>query len=120
MLTNYFQPFALKLFLRGGHPVFQARTVGGFLDSWRADDNVGFSATAMMRYRSRRDMLAMVMDPAFADGHIYKLAAIERTINYPTQMMMNASMSPQYWVLLLLLFGASIAQNLATTRQLKT
>ena len=60
-----------------------------FLDSWRADDNVGFSATAMMRYRSRRDMLAMVMDPAFADGHIYKLAAIERTINYPTQMMMN-------------------------------
>ena len=45
----------------------------------------------MMRYRSRRDMLAMVMDPAFADGHIYKLAAIERTINYPTQMMMNAS-----------------------------
>ena len=120
VLTNYFQPFALKLFLRGGHPVFQARTVGGFLDSWRADDNVGFSATAMMRYRSRRDMLAMVMDPAFADGHIYKLAAIERTINYPTQMMMNASMSPQYWVLLLLLFGASIAQNLATNRQLKT
>ena len=54
-----------------------------FLDSWRADDNVGFSATAMMRYRSRRDMLAMLMDPAFADGHIYKLAAIERTINYP-------------------------------------
>ena len=37
----------------------------------------------MMRYRSRRDMLAMVMDPAFADGHIYKLAAIERTISYP-------------------------------------
>ena len=48
----------------------------------------------MMRYRSRRDMLAMVMDPAFADGHIYKLAAIERTINYPTQMMMNDNVGP--------------------------
>ena len=105
--------------LRGGHPVFQARTVGGFVDSWRADDNVSFAVTAMMRYRSRRDMLAMVMDPAFADGHIYKLAAIERTISYPTQMMMNASMAPQYWVLLLLLLGASIAQHLTTHRQLR-
>jgi len=65
-------------------------------------------------------MLAMVMDPAFADGHIYKLAAIERTINYPTQMMMNDNVGPQYWVLLLLLHGASIAQNLATNRQLRT
>ena len=119
VLTNYFQPFAFKLFLRGGHPVFQARTVGGCVDSWRADDNVSFAATAMMRYRSRRDMLAMVMDPAFADGHIYKLAAIERTINYPTLMMMNASMAPQYWVLLLLLLGASMAQCRAMLRQLR-
>ena len=74
----------------------------------------------MMRYRSRRDMLAMVMDPAFADGHIHKLAAIERTINYPAQMMMNVSMGPQYFVLLLLLLGASIAQNLGRDRQLRT
>ncbi|MEC8144190.1 MAG: hypothetical protein VX065_03945 [Pseudomonadota bacterium] len=90
------------------------------MDSWRADDNLGFSATAMMRYRSRHDMLAMVMNPVFADGYIYKLAAIERTFNYPTQMMMNAYMGFQYWVLLLLLLGASIAQNLATNRQLRT
>jgi hypothetical protein len=80
---------------------------------------VSFAATAMMRYRSRRDMLAMVMDPAFADGHIYKLAAIERTISYPTQMMMDASMAPQYWVLLLLLLGASMAQCRAMLRQLR-
>lgn len=116
VLTNYFQPFAFKLLLRGGHPVFQARTVGGFVDSWRADDNVSFAATAMMRYRSRRDMLAMVMDPAFADGHIYKLAAIERTISYPTQMMMNASMAPQIWLLLLLVLFASLTQNVSNLR----
>jgi hypothetical protein len=120
VLTNYFKPFAFKLFLCGDHPVCQARTVGGFSDSWRADDNLGFSATAMMRYRSRHDMLTMVMNPVFADRYIHKLATIERTINWPTQMMMNAYMGPQYWVLLLLLFGASIAQNLATHRQLRT
>ena len=59
----------------------------------------------MIRFRSRCDKLAMVMDPAFADGHIHKLAAIEGIINYPTQMIMNASMGPKYWVLLLLLLG---------------
>jgi hypothetical protein len=70
----------------------------------------------MMRYRSRRDMLAMVMDPAFADGHIYKLAAIERTISYPTQMMMNASMAPQIWLLVLLVLFASLTQNVSNLR----
>ena len=74
----------------------------------------------MMRYRSRHDMLTMLMNPVFADRYIHKLATIERTINYPTQMMMNDNVGPQYWVLLLLLHGASIAQNLATNRQLKT
>ena len=63
--------------------LFQARTVGGFIDSWNADDNLSFSGTAMMRYRSRRDIAELVMDPMFSDGHIYKLAAIERTVSYP-------------------------------------
>ena len=94
LLNNYFGPFAGALFLRGGHPVFQARTVGGFIDSWNADDNLSFSGTAMMRYRSRRDIAELVMDPMFADGHIYKLAAIERTISYPTQIIRAAQWRP--------------------------
>ena len=116
VLTNYFQPFAFKLFLRGGHPVFQARTVGGFVDSWRANDNVSFAVTAMMRYRSRRDVVQMVLDPAFTDGHKFKLAAIQRTISYPTQIEMNSSMPPHIAVLVLLLLLASLAQNLAHAR----
>ena len=113
VLIRYFQPFAFRLLLRGGHPVFQARTVGGFVDTWNADSNVSFTATAMMRYRSRRDLLAMILDPAFADGHIYKLAAIERTISYPTQRIMNTSMPPNVWVLLVLVLIASIMQNVS-------
>ncbi len=60
LLSEYFQPFALALFKRGGHPVFQVRTAGGNIDSWNADNNVGFGATAMMRYRSRRDLVELV------------------------------------------------------------
>lgn len=117
LLANYFEPFAWALFLRGGHPVFQARTVGGFIDSWNAEDNLSFSGTAMMRYRSRRDIAELVMDPSFADGHIYKLAAIERTVSYPTQIIMNGSMAPHVWVFVMLILLASLAQNVAHWRQ---
>ena len=117
LLANYFEPFAWALLMRGGHPVFQARTVGGFIDSWNADDNLSFSGTAMMRYRSRRDIAELVMDPNFADGHVYKIAAIERTVSYPTQIIINGSMPPQIWVFVVLMLLASLAQNVAHWRQ---
>lgn len=95
------------------HPVYQARTVGGYIDSWNADNNVSFGVSAMMRYRSRRDMVELVIDPRFSDSHIYRLAAIERTISFPTQVMMSTSLRPPHVVLLVLLLLASIAQNVA-------
>jgi len=111
VLRGYFNPFARALFKRGGHPVFQARTVGGNIDSWNADANVGFGTTAMMRYKSRRDLVELVLDPAFADGHVYKLAAIERTVSYPTRVMISTSLRPPLAVLLVLILLASIMQN---------
>jgi hypothetical protein len=91
--------------------------VGGFIDSWNAEDNLSFSGTAMMRYRSRRDIAELVMNPSFADGHIYKLAAIERTVSYPTQIIMNGSMAPHVWVFAVLMLLASLAQNVVLWRQ---
>ena len=113
VVGEYFGPFSLALFKRGGHPVFQARTVGDNIDSWNAENNVGFGVTAMMRYKSRRDLVELVLDPAFADSHIYKLAAIERTISYPTHIMLSTSLRPPASVLLILLLLASVAQNIA-------
>jgi len=112
VINEYFVPFSLALFKRGGHPVFQARTAGGSIDSWNAEQNIGFGTTAMMRYRSRRDLVELVIDPAFAGGHIYKLAAIERTISYPTKMVFSAHLRPPIAVLLVLLLLASLAHNL--------
>ena len=114
VIGEYFGPFSLALFKRGGHPVFQARTVGGNIDSWNAEHHLGFSTTAMMRYKSRRDLVELVLDPAFADGHIYKLAAIERTISYPTQVSFSAHLRPPIAVLLVLILLGSIAQNVWT------
>ena len=116
LVGEYFGPFSLALFKRGGHPVFQARTVGGNIDSWNAESNVGFGVTAMMRYRSRRDLVELVVDSAFADAHLYKLAAIERTISYPTRIMLSASLRPPIAVLLVLILLASLVQNVVFLR----
>lgn len=113
LVGEYFGPFAVSLFKRGGHPVFQARTIGGNIDSWNADHNVGFGATAMMRYKSRRDIAELILDPAFADAHIYKLASIDRTISYPTRIMMSTALHPPSAVLVVLILLASLVQNLS-------
>lgn len=113
LVGEYFGPFALSLLKRGGHPVFQARALGGNIDSWNAETNVGFGTTAMMRYKSRRDVVELVLAPAFADAHIYKLAAIERTISYPTRIVMSTWLRPPVAVLLVLLLLASLAQNIS-------
>ena len=118
LIGEYFGPFARALLKRGGHPVFQARTVGGNMDSWNVDNNQGFGVTGMMRYKSRRDLVELILDSGFADAHIYKLAAIERTISYPTRIMMSTSMRPPVAVLLVLALMASIAQNIALVLRL--
>ena len=118
LVGEYFGPFALALLKRGGHPVFQARTVGGNIDSWNADNNESFGVTGMMRYKSRRDLVELIVDPGFADAHIYKLAAIARTISYPTRIMMSTSIRPPIAVLLVLVLMASVVQNVALVLQL--
>lgn len=112
LLQGYFKPFSKALLKRGGHPVFQARKIGGHIDSWNAADDEGFTATAMMRYRSRRDLIELTIDPAFKDIHIYKLAAIEKTISFPTQYLFSMSLRPAKAVPILLILIASIAQNI--------
>lgn len=113
LLSSYFKSFLVASMKRAGHPVLQARTAGGNIDSWNADSNVGFAMTSMMRYRSRRDLVELLIDPTFADSHLYKLAAIERTVSYPTQTMLSFSLRLPVSALLILLILASIAQNFA-------
>ena len=113
VLGSYFKSFLFASMKRGGHAVLQARTVGGNIDSWNADNNVGFSVTSMMRYRSRRDLVELLIDPAFADSHLYKLAAIDRTISYPTQTMLSMSLRPPVSVFMVLFMLALMAQNVA-------
>ncbi len=93
--------------------MLQARTVGGNIDSWNAENNKGFLVTSMVRYKSRRDLIELLVDPEFADSHLYKLAAIDRTISYPTQTILSLVLRPPVSVLMAIVMIASMAQNVA-------
>lgn len=111
LIQGYFGPFSKALFKRGGHPAVMARKKGGYIDSWNSAADEGFHIVGMMRYRSRRDLLALASDPRFKDSHKFKLAAIDGTTSFPTHIQMSTYLRPKIWVPLLLLLLASLGQN---------
>jgi hypothetical protein len=111
LIAGYFGPFSKALFKRGGHPALMARKRGGHIDSWNAAEDQGFQLVGAMRYRSRRDLVELIDDPQFADGHKFKLAAIDGTTSFPTQVQMSSYLRPSIWVPLAILLIASLAQN---------
>jgi hypothetical protein len=83
VLEGYTRPFLRALFKRAGHPVFGGRAAGGYLEHWGVEPDPDWTFGAAVRYRCRRDMIELVLDPAFADMHVFKEAAMARTFAFP-------------------------------------
>lgn len=113
VLNAYFAPFSSALFKRAGHPVIASQKVGGYIDSWATAADPDWDLVSLIRYRSRRDLAQLVVDPFFEDIHVFKNAAIKETASFPTQTAISLFLSPKIFVPLLLLLLASMAQNVA-------
>lgn len=83
VLEGYTRPFLRALLLRAGHPAFFGRAAGGYLEHWRVAPDPGWSFAGMIRYRSRRDLVELVVDERFAPAHAFKRAAIACTFAFP-------------------------------------
>lgn len=110
MMRRYSDPFVRRLLRRGGHPGMVGRKVGPYVDAWNVEADPGWSLFGLMRYRSRRDMIAMVRDPLFAEVHPYKLLGIPTTFSFPTQRQVSLYLGPRVWVALVLALGAALLQ----------
>lgn len=111
VLNGYFGPFSSALFKRAGHPVIASQKVGGYIDSWSTAADPNWDLVSLIRYRSRRDLAELIVDPFFEDIHVFKNAAIEQTASFPTQTAVSFFLSPKFFVPLLLLLSASLVQN---------
>lgn len=109
LMQRYTKPFMRALIRRGGHPAIVARKVGGYVDAWRVPPDPGWTIVGFMRYRSRRDMIELVVDPRFSSSHAFKFAATAETFSFPTHPMLRLYPSPVLWVPLLIALVASLS-----------
>lgn len=109
-MRRYSDPFVKALLRKGGHPGMVGRKVGPYVDAWQVEPDPGWSIFGLMRYRSRRDLIALVRDPMFAEIHPYKLLGIPTTFSFPTQREVSVYMGPRVWVGLVLALAAALVQ----------
>jgi len=108
LLREYIRGFLPTLVRHGGHPVLQAAKVGGYVDAWNVPADPGWSFVGVMRYRSRRDMAALAVDPRFTAAHPFKAAAIPVTFSFPTAPGTSFLLGPRLWVGLVLALAAAL------------
>jgi hypothetical protein len=107
VLEGYTKPFVRALFARAGHPAFLGFPAGDVVDTWGIEPPPRWTLVGMMRYRSRRDMIELVLSDQFSAVHVLKHAAMPATTSFPmgrTRFMMG----PRVWVALVLLLGAAL------------
>ena len=85
VLDRYSTPFMSKALMRAGHPVMLGFSAGKAVDLWGLEGADSWDQGALVRYRSRRDLLEMFEEIVEEDSgiHAFKAAAMEKTIAFP-------------------------------------
>jgi hypothetical protein len=115
VMGRYMAHMYPELFRRACHPALFGQAVAPALDLVGIEGAEEWTAAAMFRYRSRRDMLDIATNPAFRANHLYKLAALDKTIAYPIEPLINLG-EPRFLVALILLVIA-LGSRLASVRK---
>ena len=102
----YMQP---ALFARACHPVIWGQAASDAVDIMNAEGMENWTQGAGMRYRSRRDMLEISSNPAFAGSHEFKVAAMEKTIAFPIDPWLQLGDPRLVLALLLVAIGCGLS-----------
>lgn len=98
---KYSKGIVKELFKRAGHPIMMIKVTGLFIQESDSEwDDIG-----IIRYRSRRDMLKMIIN--FSDPKLdkYKWAALAKTDVFPTKLVFHLPLIRI--IVLSILFGIS-------------
>lgn len=109
LLNGYSAPFLRRLLLKGGHPVFFSQASAKSVEYWGlAQGGETWDVAAGVRYRSRRDMIEMVLWPKFQEVHPIKKEAIKKTIAFPASMAINTGSVSIVFAMMLIIIGLAI------------
>ncbi len=103
----YMWPALLK---RACHPVLMGQAIAPAMDVWGIENAEHWTTAGLMRYRSRRDLMEIAATPEFNGPHVFKIAAMEKTVAFPVETVINLG-DPRL-LLGLLLFGIAAGLHL--------
>ncbi|MEM7097223.1 MAG: hypothetical protein AAF541_03115 [Pseudomonadota bacterium] len=109
VLDKYMEYMYPALFARASHPVIFGTAANTAMDLMNAPGMETWTTGAGMRYRSRRDMMEITTNPAFAGSHNFKVAAMAKTIAFPIDPWMQLGDPRLVLFLLLGLIGFAIS-----------
>ena len=104
--TRYGEGVIPLLLKRGSLPVFVSSVSGGFINETTHDE---WDMVAMVRYRSVRDMLQMMVEMSSTDLADHKWAAIEQTHVFPVKPKISLVSLRLMIGILLLLFAVAVS-----------
>lgn len=107
-------PLLLK---RGSYPVMIATRQNTILNSV-TETELDFDAIALVRYRSRRDLLDMITSEAFANAEIHKWASLDATLVAPSKR--GPSVNFAIWVPFTLLIVGTLGSFALLPRRVNT
>ena len=89
LMDLYMEHMLPALLARASHPAFFGTAVGKSIEVVGVENAETWDTGALVRYRSRRDLLDIVTNPDFRGRHHFKVAALEKTIAYPIETPFN-------------------------------
>ena len=84
-MDRYMAHMLKAMLKRACHPALVGSTVNTAMDVTGIGNAEHWSSVGIVRYRSRRDLLAIALDPGFGTEHEFKLAALAKTIAVPIE-----------------------------------
>ena len=115
VLSKYMAYMWPALLSRASHPVIGGSAAHGAMDLMNAPGMENWTSGALMRYRSRRDMLDIASNPAFQGSHEFKIAAMKKTIAFPLDPWFHLGDPRLLLALVLGLIGALLSWRFASS-----
>ena len=112
VMGRYMEHMWPELLKRACHPVMMGTAAAAAMDVWGIEGADEWTQAGFMRYRSRRDIVEIAMNPAFQGPHEFKIAAMTKTIAFPIDPWFHLG-DPRLLLALLGIASATTLQRLA-------
>jgi hypothetical protein len=84
-MGRYMGHMLTALLTRASHPVIMGPAIAPSMNIVGIEGAENWDGAALVRYRSRRTLLEIISNPAFAGNHDFKSAALIKTIAFPIE-----------------------------------